>query len=252
METKVVINENERIDDLQCQGLKVISNPEVFCFGMDAVLLANYAKAKPGQKVLDMGTGNGIIPVLMAGKCQGVHFTGLELQALSYDLAVRSTRLNNLTEKINMVQGDIKEASLMFGGASFDIITVNPPYINENHGMLNPSSSKAIARHEIMCTLEDVVREASKILKYRGSLYMVHRPNRLAEIICTLRAHRLEPKELVMVHPYAQKEANIVLISAVKDGNAFLKVKPPLIIYEKDGKYTEALQRFISASNETE
>lgn len=247
METRVVINENERIDDLQCQGLKVISNPDVFCFGIDAVLLANYAKAKPGQRVLDMGTGNGVIPILMTGKCPGACFTGLELQEISYDLAVRSTILNGLTQQVKMVQGDIREASHLFGGASFDVITVNPPYMNENHGLVNPLGHKAIARHEIACTLEDVIREASRMLTFRGCFYMVHRPRRLGEIICTMREHRLEPKELVMVHTHAHKEAKLVLVLGVKDGSAFLKVKPPLIIYGENGKYTKDMEHWTGS-----
>ncbi len=235
---------NERIDDLQCKGLRVISNPEVFCFGIDAVLLANYAKAGKGRRVLDMGTGNGIIPILMSGKCDCTDYTGLEIQELSYDLAVRSVKLNRLEHQINIVRGDIKEASQIFGSASFDVVTVNPPYMNENHGLVNPDSCKAIARHELKCTLEDVVFQASKVLKEKGSFYMVHRPHRLVDIMCTMRVANIEPKEIVTVCPHRGADANIVLVTGVKDGGAFLKVKT-LAVYDEKGNYTKDMQAWI-------
>ncbi len=235
---------NERIDDLQCKGLRVISNPEVFCFGIDAVLLANYAKAGKGRRVLDMGTGNGIIPILMSGKSDCTDYTGLEIQELSYDLAVRSVKLNRLEHQINIVRGDIKEASQIFGSASFDVVTVNPPYMNENHGLVNPDSCKAIARHELKCTLEDVVFQASKVLKEKGSFYMVHRPHRLVDIMCTMRAANIEPKEIVTVCPHRGDDANIVLVTGVKDGGAFLKVKT-LAVYDEKGNYTKDMQAWI-------
>lgn len=234
----------ERIDDLQCKGLNIISNPEVFCFGIDAVLLANYATAPARKKVLDMGTGNGIIPILMSGKCDCTDFTGLEIQDMSYDLAVRSVELNNIQDKIKIVQGDIKEASRIFGNASFDVVTTNPPYMNENHGIVNPDSCKAIARHEILCKLEDVIREASKVLKQKGAFYMVHRPHRIVDIICAMRQYHIEPKEIILVHPHLGEEANICLVLGIKGGKAFTKVKH-IIMYDENGEYTDMMNDFI-------
>lgn len=232
---------NERIDDLMRDGLKLIQNTDIFCFGMDAVLLSTYAKAGKNDRVLDLGTGNGIIPVLMQSKNPGSTYTALEIQENSADLAIRNVELNNLSDRISVVKGDIKEASRLFGEASFNVVTSNPPYMNENHGIVNPDSAKAIARHEILCSLEDVVREAGKCLKSKGKMYMVHRPNRLVDIFDTMRRHHLEPKRMRLVYPYVNKAANMVLIEAVKGGNSQLIVEEPLIVYKEDGNYTDAL-----------
>lgn len=240
-EARVEIHENERLDDLQRNGYKLIQNPSCFCFGMDAVLLSTFAQAGKGESVLDLGTGNGVIPILMHGKNTGAHYTGLEIQENSADLARRSVEYNHLNEDIDIVQGDIKEASTIFRGASFHVITTNPPYMNENHGIVNPMSAKAIARHEILCNLDDIIRETSKCLKMKGRLYMVHRPQRLVQIFDTMTRYKLEPKRIRMVHPYEDKEANMVLIEAVKGGNSQIRVEQPLIVYQKDGSYTKQL-----------
>lgn len=240
----IKLNENERLDDLQRNGYKLIQNTDIFCFGMDAVLLSTFATCKDADEVLDMGTGNGVIPILMEAKTRAKHFTGLEIQDVNVDMARRSVILNGLEEKVDIVQGDIKEASKIFGGASFHVITTNPPYMNENHGLVNPHSAKAIARHEIMCTLDDVIREAAKLLKMRGRLYMVHRPQRLVEIFEVMRNYKIEPKRIKMVHPREDKDANIVLIEAVKGGNSLLKVESPLIVYQKNGEYTRELLKW--------
>ena len=232
---------NERIDDLMRDGLKLIQNTDIFCFGMDAVLLSTYAKAGKNDRVLDLGTGNGIIPVLMQSKNPGSTYTALEIQENSADLAIRNVELNNLSDRISVVKGDIKEASRLFGEASFNVVTSNPPYMNENHGIVNPDSAKAIARHELLCSLEDVVREAGKCLKSKGKMYMVHRPNRLVDIFDTMRRHHLEPKRMRLVYPYVNKAANMVLIEAVKGGNSQLIVEEPLIVYKEDRNYTDAL-----------
>lgn len=232
---------NERIDDLMRDGLKLIQNTDIFCFGMDAVLLSTYAKAGKNDRVLDLGTGNGIIPVLMQSKNPGSTYTALEIQENSADLAIRNVELNNLSDRISVVKGDIKEASRLFGEASFNVVTSNPPYMNENHGIVNPDSAKAIARHEILCSLEDVVREAGRCLKSKGKMYMLHRPNRLVDIFDTMRRQHLEPKRMRLVYPYVNKAANMVLIEAVKGGNSQLIVEEPLIVYKEDGTYTDAL-----------
>lgn len=231
----------ERIDDLERNGYKIIQNSDKFCFGMDAVLLSGFAQVKTGEKVLDLGTGTGIIPILLEGKTEGKHFCAMEIQEESADMARRSVSLNCLEEKIDIINGDIKEASSIFGRASFDVVTTNPPYMNDNHGLKNPDLPKAIARHEVLCTLEDVVREAAAVLKDKGRIYMVHRPHRLIEIITTMKEYKLEPKRIKMVHPFIDKDANMVLIEATKGGNPFLKVEKPLIVYKEVGKYTDEI-----------
>ena len=237
------LKSGERIDDLQRNGYRIIQNPERFCFGMDAVLLSSFAKAKPGEKVLDLGTGNGIIPILMEAKTKGEKFFGLEIQEESADLARRSVALNGLEEKIGIVTGDMKEAVKIFGAASFHVITMNPPYMTGNHGLVNPEDAKAIARHEITCSLEEMISQASKVLKSKGRFYMVHRPFRLAEIMSLMVKYHLEPKRMRLVYPYVDKEPNMVLIEGLKGGNSRITVEPPLIVYEKPGVYTEELKR---------
>ena len=211
---------NERIDELQRNGYRIIQNEKKFCFGMDAVLLSGFARAGKGERVLDLGTGTGIIPILMEAKTEGESFTGLEIQEEMAEMAARSVKLNGLEEKVSIIQGDLKEASKRFGKASFDVVTCNPPYMNQNHGLKNPDEPKAIARHELLCSFEDVAREAAALLKSGGRLYLVHRPHRLTEIFETLRAHKLEPKRMKFVHPFADAEANMVLIEAVRGGGA--------------------------------
>ncbi|MBR0306827.1 MAG: tRNA1(Val) (adenine(37)-N6)-methyltransferase [Lachnospiraceae bacterium] len=233
--------ENERIDDLQRNGLKIIQKTDGFCFGMDAVLLSGFAHVKRGEKVLDMGTGTGIIPLLLSAKTQGEHFTALEIQKEIAEMAARSVAMNHLEDKIEIVNGDIKEASRIFGGASFDVVTTNPPYMNDAHGLKNPTEVKAISRHEVLCTLDDVVREGAKVLKSGGRMYMVHRPHRLIEIITAMKQYKLEPKRMCMVHPFKDKEANMVLIEAVKGGGSWLKMEAPIIVYKEPGVYTDEI-----------
>ena len=233
--------ENERLDDLQRNGLKIIQKTDGFCFGMDAVLLSGFASVKPGERALDLGTGTGIIPLLLSAKTKGDHFTGLEIQTEIMKMAQRSVALNGLEKKIDIIQGDIKEASRIFGAASFDVVTSNPPYMNDAHGLKNPGDVKAISRHEVLCTLEDVVRERTKALKPGGRFYMVHRPHRLAEIITVMRQYKLEPKRMKFVHPFADKDANMVLIEAVRGGGAWLKLEPPVIVYKEPGVYTDEI-----------
>lgn len=235
-----LVKPNERVDDLQ-NGCYVIQDPEKFCFGMDAVLLSGFARIKKGEQVLDMGTGTGIIPILLKSKTEGEHFTGLEIQEECADMAGRSVSYNGFQSCISIVQGDIKEAAGIFGAASFHVVTCNPPYMIGEHGLKNPHMPKAIARHEVLCTLEDVVSQAAKALKDRGRFYMVHRPFRLAEIMNILTKYKLEPKRMQLVHPFIDKEPNMVLIEARKGGNSRITVEPPLIVYEKPGVYTESI-----------
>ena len=241
MTTDVLLKENERVDDLQRNHYKIIQNPGLFCFGMDAVLLSGFARADEGDRVLDLGTGTGIIPLLMEAKTKASHLTGLEIQAESADMASRSVKMNNLEDKIAIVTGDIKEAVRLFGAASFDVITCNPPYMTEHHGIVNPEAPKAIARHELLCTLEDVISQSAGLLKPGGNFFMVHRPFRLAEIIVLLREYKLEPKRMQLVYPFVDKEPNMVLIEASRGGKPRMKVEKPLIVYREPGVYHDEI-----------
>ncbi len=238
---EIQLKPGERIDDLERKGYRIIQNREMFCYGMDSILLSGFAKVKEGETVLDMGTGTGIIPLLLEAKTDGKHFTGLEIQPDCAEMARRSVALNHLAEKIDIVDGDIKEASKIFGGAFFDVVTTNPPYMTEHHGLQNPEAPKAIARHEIKCSLTDIIREAAKVLKPGGRFYMVHRPRRLVEIISLMREYRIEPKRIRMVHPFVNREANMVLIEGLRGGNAMMKVEAPLIVYKEQGVYHEEI-----------
>ena len=237
----IKLKEKERIDELHRNGYQIIQNTDGFCFGMDAVLLSGYTVVKKGECVLDMGTGTGIIPILLEAKTEGQHFTGLEIQPQSVDMAKRSVALNHREEKITLVEGDIKNASSLFGKSIFDVITCNPPYMNENHGLKNPQLPKAIARHELLCSLEDVVREAAYMLRPGGRFYMVHRPRRLIEIISMLSAHKLEVKRLKPVYPTKEKEATMILLEAVRGGNPLLKLEKPVIVYKEPGVYSDEI-----------
>lgn len=231
----------ERIDELQRNGYGIIQNPEKFCFGMDAVLLSGFAKAKPGERCLDLGCGNGIIPILMEAKTKGEHFTGLEIQSYSADMARRSVCLNHLESKIDIVEGDIRGASDIFGASSFHVVTTNPPYMTAQHGLTNQDEAKTIARHEVLCNLEDIIRESAKLLMPSGRFYMVHRPFRLAEIISMMVQYRIEPKRMRLVYPYVDREPNMVLIEGLRGGRSRMTVEKPLIVYKEPGKYTDEI-----------
>ena len=239
------------MDELQRNGYGIIQNPARFCFGMDAVLLSGFAKAKAGEKVLDLGTGTGIIPILMEAKTDAADFTALEIQEESADMARRSVAYNHLEDKIKVITGDIRDASNIFGASSFHVITTNPPYMIGTHGENSPSTAKAIARHEVLCTLDDILRESAKMLMPGGRFYMVHRPFRMTEIICTLAKYKLETKRICMVHPFVSKEPNMLLIEAVKNGKPFVKFEPPIIVYETPGKYTEQLLEIYGLQQHT-
>lgn len=233
----------ERLDELQRNGYSIIQNPEKFCFGMDAVLLSGFSKVRQDEVVLDLGTGTGIIPILLEAKTKGKHFTGLEIQEESADMARRSVAYNGLEEKIEIVTGDIKGASSIFGASSFDVITTNPPYMTGQHGLVNPDEAKAIARHELKCSLEDVIRESAKLLKPKGRFYMVHRPFRLAEIMTCMVRYKIEPKRMRFVYPYVDKEPNMVLIEGLRGGNARVTIEKPLIVYKEPNVYTDEIYK---------
>ena len=229
----IKLHPGERLDDLQLNGLQIIQDPKRFCFGMDAVLLSDFAKVRTGEKVLDLGTGTGILPILLAGKTKGQHFTGLEIQPESAEMARRSVAYNHLEEKIEIVTGDIKEAGRLFQPAFFDVITVNPPYMADQCGIQNPQDAKAIARHEILCNLEDIFRESKKLLpEGKGRFYMVHRPVRLAEILLKMSQSHIEPKRIQLVHPYVDKEPVMVLFEGRSGARPGVRIEPPLILHE--------------------
>lgn len=227
----------EYIDDLQLNGLKIIQKEEAFKFGIDAVLLSDFISAPDDAKVLDIGTGTGILPLLMSAKTNASYITGIEIQAEMVDVAQKSVAMNHLDEKIDIIEGDIRVWHHYFKRAVFDVVVANPPYMNKGSGLVNPGSSKAIARHEIMCTLQDVVSAAANVLKMRGSFFMVHRPSRLADIISVFREYRIEPKIMQMVHSHIKDAPSLVLIKGVKGGKTELIVRPPVILNEegKDG-----------------
>ena len=231
----------ERIDELQRNGYRIIQNPERFCFGMDAVLLSGFARAKKQERCLDLGCGNGIIPILMEAKTEGKHFTGLEIQPESADMARRSVALNGLQDRIDIVEGDIKDASKIFGASSFHVVTTNPPYMTAQHGLTNVYEAKTIARHEVLCNLEDIIRESARLLMPGGRFYMVHRPFRLAEIISLMVQYRIEPKRMRLVYPYVDREPNMVLIEGLRGGKSRMTVEKPLIVYKEPGKYTDEI-----------
>lgn len=239
----VEIKDNERVDDLHRKGYVIIQDPKRFCFGIDAVILSGFAEVKKGERVMDLCTGTGIIPILLEAKTEGSHFTGLEIQEESAEMAARSVLLNDLGEKVTIDCGDLKNVDELYKAASFDVVTVNPPYMNDGGGLKNVSSPKTIARHEVLCSLDDVVKAARRLLAPQGRLYMVHRPHRLTDIIVTLRNYRLEPKKLRFVHSFYDREPVMVLIEAVSNGRPMVKVMPPLVIYKGDGSYTDEIMK---------
>ncbi len=243
MEHSVEIKEYERVDDLHRNGYQIIQDPKRFCFGIDAVILSGFVKVKKGEKVMDLCTGTGIVPILLEAKTEGSHFTGLEIQQESVEMAFRSVKLNKLEDKISIDLGDVRNTEALYRPSSFDVVTVNPPYMNDGGGLKNDFSPKTIARHEVMCSLEDVIFASARLLAPQGRLYMVHRPHRLTDIMVTLRKYRLEPKTLRFVHSYEDREPVMVLIEATKNGKPMVKVMAPLVIYNKDRSYTDEIKK---------
>lgn len=239
----VQINEFERIDDLNLDGMRIIQNPDWFCFGVDAVLLAHFAAAgiKKGANVLDMCSGNGIIPLLLSHKSAAGHITGLEIQPEVEEMAQRSVTLNGLEHKISMVCGDLRQGSEIFGRSFFNNIVCNPPYKEYGGGIQSKHRVSAIARHEIMCNLEDVIKSAAELLAPSGKLALIHRPERLADIFCIMRSNKIEPKRLRMVHPSCKKTATMVMVEGAYCGRPKLFLEPPLYIHSENGGYTQEI-----------
>ena len=243
----IELKENERIDDLEYKGLKIIQNTEGFCFGINAVLLSDFAKEiKNNSKVIDLGTGTGILSILLSGKTNLNKIYGIEIQKQVAEMAQRSVKLNNLEDKIEIINENIKNLANIFEKNSFDAIVTNPPYKKLNTGEKNEKENKLISRHEITASLEDFIKISFDLLKDKGTLYMVHRPERLAEIIYKLKQNKLEPKVIKLVHSNINSEPKLILIKAVKNAKEFLKIEKPLFIYDEDGNYTEEILKIYN------
>ena len=236
------ILENERIDDLEFKGLKIIQNKDGFCFGIDSILLSDFAKEiKKRSKVIDLGTGTGIIGILLCMKTELSKIIGVEIQKEVYDMAKRSIKLNNLENKFEIINENIKNLENIIETGTFDAVVTNPPYKKIGTGLTNENEKKLISRHEITANLEDFIKVSSKMLKDKGTLYMVHRPDRMVDIIELLRKYKLEPKRIKFVYPNANKDANLILLKAVKNANPFLKIEKPLYVYNQNGEYTDEI-----------
>ncbi|MDT8717293.1 tRNA1(Val) (adenine(37)-N6)-methyltransferase [Clostridium sp. 19966] len=238
---KININDDETLDDLQLKNIFLIQKKDAFRFGVDAVLLANFAKVKRNSKVIDLCSGTGIVPFILAGKTDASFITGVEIQDDMVEMAQRSVLYNNLQHRVAFLNEDIKNIDKIKKLEKVDVVTVNPPYKLINSGIINEKDKNAIARHEICCTLEDVIAASRILLKDNGRLYMVHRPERLADILCAMRKYKIEPKTIRMIHPNTKKAPNIVLVEGQRDGGAFLKWEPPLYVYDDEGNYTKEI-----------
>ena len=243
----IKLNENERIDDLQLKGLKIIQNPKWFCFGVDSVLLSDFAKGiKKGSLVMDLGTGTGIIPILLCGKTNFKKIIGIEVQEDVYEIAKRNIQLNKLEDRFEVINDNINNLDKYFNKNEFDAIITNPPYKKNNGGVKNENNQKLIARHEVLATLEDFIKTASKFLKDRGNFYMVHKVERLVDIIDYMRKYKIEPKRLRFVYTNETSQPTLVLINGVKNANPFLKVENNIYIYDTDGNYTKQIKDIYS------
>lgn len=238
---------NEKVEDLQCRGLKIIQNKDWFCFGMDAVLLANYCDIKDGEEVVDLGTGTGIIPILIYGKNNVKKIYGLELQKEVAEMAKRSIVLNSLEKYIEIVNENVKDYKKHLKKNHFDTVVTNPPYIQAKNNLVSPKEKKAISKHEIEGNLEDFIKTASELLKHRGKLYMVYRPNRLVEVFELMKSYKIEPKKIRFVQNRKDEKPNLVLIKGIKAANPHLIVEKPLIIFDEDGNYTQEVNKIYSS-----
>lgn len=238
----IYLKENERVDDLEFKGLKIIQNPDGFCFGIDSVLLSDFAKKiKKESTVIDLGTGTGIISILLCGKTDTKQIVGVEIQKEVYDMAKRSIELNNLQDRFEIINENIRNLKNMYLPNSFDAVVTNPPYKKINTGLKNEDEKKIISRHEVKANLEDFIEVTKYLLKDKGEFYMVHRPDRLVDIMCLMRKYKIEPKQIKFVCPNVDKAPNLVLIKGVKNGGVFLKMEKNLYVYNKDGSYTDEI-----------
>lgn len=238
-----LLHDDECIDDLQCGGLMLMQKKDGFKFGIDAVLLSDFAKGTRSERTLDLCTGTGIIPMLLSAKTDTPRIDALEIQSDICDMAKRSVIYNSLEDRIYVTEGDLKDALSVYGKASFDKITVNPPYMKCGTGIVNDTDTKTISRHEVKCTLEDVISVSAQLLKPKGRLYMVHRATRIADILYLMRKYKIEPKLLRLVHPSVNKAANLLLIEGMRGAAADLKLMGPLYVYDENGNYSEEINR---------
>ncbi|PRR71812.1 tRNA1(Val) (adenine(37)-N6)-methyltransferase [Clostridium thermopalmarium] len=245
-----LVKNDETLDDLQLKNLYVIQKKKGFRFGIDAVLLANFAQVKRGSSVIDLCSGTGIIPFILAGKTEASSITGIEIQEEMVEMAKRSVQLNKLEHRVNFINGDLRNLDLLKKLPKADVVTVNPPYKLANSGIVNPEDKMAIARHEICCTLEDVIIACRILLNNNKRMYMIHRPDRLADILTLMRKHKIEPKRIQMIHPNTKKAPNIVLVEGQRDGGAFLKWEPPIFVYDEYGNYSEQINKIYGRSGQ--
>ncbi|HZG16778.1 MAG TPA: tRNA1(Val) (adenine(37)-N6)-methyltransferase [Candidatus Bathyarchaeia archaeon] len=241
-EKNVPLYESERIDDLLTHEMKIIQSKEVFCFSLDAVLLARFASVPKRGRILDLCTGNGAIPLIMSTRTQEATFDAVEIQPRLYDMASRNVRLNSLEARMTVHHGDVKDAVEVYGHQKFDLITCNPPYMPPASGEQNINEHYALARHEILLNLEDVIRVSSKLAKNGGKIALVHRATRLIDIVTLMRQYGIEPKRMRFVHPKRDAEPNIVLVEGIRGGKPELRIQPPLIVYEAEEVYCDELQ----------
>lgn len=242
----VNLKDDERLDYLLAENLRIIQSPSVFAFSLDAVLLARFVYV-PIQKgnLIDLCSGNGVIPLFLSARTKG-NIIGVEIQERLYDMAVRSIEYNGLENRLRMIHGDIKDMPKQLGYSKFDVVTCNPPYFKTPpKGEINPNEHLAIARHEILCTLEDAIKASSDLVKQGGKVAFVHRPGRLLDIIMLLRQYRLEPKRIQFVYPKLGKEANTILVEAIKDGSPDIKILPPIIVYNEQDEYTKQIREIL-------
>ena len=243
MNKNINLLEDESIDDLQLDNLLLIQKKQGFRFGVDAVLLSNFANVKSKHRVIDLCTGTGIVPFLIHGKYKPKEVIGIEIQEDMVEMANRSSKYNEVEDRVKFINADLKDINFLKSLGTFDVLTVNPPYKLNNSGILNPDDKLAIARHEILCNLEDVIRASRRLLKDNGRMYMVHRPERLIDIFELMRKYKIEPKRVQMIHPKMNKAPNIVLVEGQRDGGAYLKWEAPLYVYNEDGTYTKEINR---------
>lgn len=241
------LNDNERIDDLGYKNLKIIQNKKEFCFGIDSVLLANFAKhIKKNSKVIDLGTGTGIITILLATRCEVNKIIGVEIQKQMAEMATRSIKLNNLQDKIEILNEDIKYLDNIFQNGEFDVVITNPPYRKDNTGLQNINEGNSIARYEVKCNLDDILSVSSKLLKDGGEFYMIHKLERIIDIAETMRKYQIEPKELQLIFTNKDAKPNLILIKGIKKAKQFLKINKSIYIYEEKGKYSNDILRIYN------
>ena len=244
---EIILKENERIDDLELKGLKIIQNKDGFCFGIDSVLLSDFAKnIKNKSNVIDLGTGTGIINILLSAKTQECNFTGVEIQKDVAEMAERSIKLNNLQNKIKIINNNILELKKIYDKKSFDVVVTNPPYKKIGTGVINTNNKKIISRHETKASLEDFIHISSYLLKDYGEFYMVHKPDRLVDIFSIMRKEKIEPKKIKFIYPNKNKKSNLILIKGIKLGNPFLEYDSNLYIYDENGNYSNEILKIYN------